>query len=578
VRARYETGQALAAYATIGPAQLTFQQLAMLARRDGNDALLGELIEAHARTDPKDRDVARYRALRKVIGGELEAARALLRDGLAAQPDRDQRMNLLDQFLFDLIDSGKVLDGYRAAPDPVVVFQVLASDLREEGRLEELRQLLDLHRREHADDLWIGVYAALLDLHDQHWDQAAQGLGAAWQKAPAEVRDRIRPDYALALYRASTALEAYHKVEPGSQVFAQLSGLLIADKRGPELLALVETERRSVGDSPHLRFLDGRAHFLLKREPDLAITLIKEAYRQQPDRHQRRQYVQVLVQEMFAAGMALQGYRTAPDKRIAFEALGRELVKARQLRPLDELLAEHALVHGNDPWLEFFRGERALQAGDLAQAEHRFRLALGSALPAQRWEFQIALWRAQVRCGHIDTAYQAAGGGARTFEALAGICQQERNAPELLTLIDAHGAAEPDDPSLPFWNIEVSWLSEDYGIVVELIAPRRAELANNPRFASKVDSQYVRSLVKLKRRDRAVREAAALVKANRPGSRLLLLYAHAAAGDVPGMLAAIAQAPRQSWLLRDTYADPDLGPLVRGDALRAFRERYPERK
>ena len=43
-------------------------------------------------------------------------------------------------------------------------------------------------------------------------------------------------------------------------------------------------------------------------------------------------------------------------------------------------------------------------------------------------------------------------------------------------------------------------------------------------------------------------------------------------------MAALSEPPPAAYFLRTCYQDPDLGPLLRGEAFREFREKYPEPK
>jgi hypothetical protein len=97
------------------------------------------------------------------------------------------------------------------------------------------------------------------------------------------------------------------------------------------------------------------------------------------------------------------------------------------------------------------------------------------------------------------------------------------------------------------------------------------------RFRWKSDALRVRCLVRLKRYKEAVAEAEAQWKARR-GDPLLLVLAHAAGGDVAGAVAA-AERLRPGQVSPETWsADEDLGPILRGEAFRPFREKFPERK
>ena len=61
---------------------------------------------------------------------------------------------------------------------------------------------------------------------------------------------------------------------------------------------------------------------------------------------------------------------------------------------------------------------------------------------------------------------------------------------------------------------------------------------------------------------------------------LLHAVVRAARGEVPGTAEALAAVPGVDGEAGRAalYADPDLGPLLRGDRLRAVRAKYPEPK
>src|SRR5262249_36040454 len=117
------------------------------------------------------------------------------------------------------------------------------------------------------------------------------------------------------------------------------------------------------------------------------------------------------------------------------------------------------------------------------------------------------------------------------------------------------------------------WLKQDFAGVLRALDERRNELP--PNFIWKYQDYRVRALVKLKRADEALREAEAVCK-KKTGSRVLLALAHAARGDVQGTIAAVSGDGRFSFLVETCYRDEDLGPMLRADAFRAFRDRFPE--
>jgi hypothetical protein len=87
----------------------------------------------------------------------------------------------------------------------------------------------------------------------------------------------------------------------------------------------------------------------------------------------------------------------------------------------------------------------------------------------------------------------------------------------------------------------------------------------------------VRCLIKLKRTAEAIKDAESLLKRRRDDGKLLVL-AHASAGDVKQTIAALEKLPTRSYLLSDCYQDQDLGPILRSDAFRELRVKFPEPK
>jgi hypothetical protein len=57
-----------------------------------------------------------------------------------------------------------------------------------------------------------------------------------------------------------------------------------------------------------------------------------------------------------------------------------------------------------------------------------------------------------------------------------------------------------------------------------------------------------------------------------------LILAHAANGDVGQAITAAEKAKSQGVTPAAWYNDQDLGPILRDDAFRVFRERFPEPK
>jgi uncharacterized protein HemY len=573
VLARYHTGQPLAACAEVAPKQETFAQLASLLLQDEDHPRLQALLEAHAKGAPDDVEVLRYRYRLKVRQGQVAEGVAGFKAALAKQKDEAQRKRTVEEFLSDMAAAGQALEGYRAAPDARQAFEALAGDLLDEDNLAGLRRLLEAHRARHPEDLGLLRYAGELHLKEEAWGKAAEALGQVWKKGPDELRNRYRWQYVYALYKTGKGPQAYREVGPRNETFSQLAHLLVGDRKGAELEELLAAHRAHAGPGPDLDHYEARAKLLLK-QPARAIPLLQQAYRKQTDVHQRRSYVIQFVDAMHEAGQGLEGYRAAPDKALAFETLARRLMQQKRDAELERLLQAHAASHPEDAWGQLYRGELHLLRGEVAQADRQFTAALAKAPRPNEWEFRNGLVRARVKAGAVAFTYQELGPGRRTFEQLAWVCLRDGNAGQLQALLGAHRRAEPDDPNVPAWELEVRWLNQDYEGALKLLNEHRGGLFAQPRFRGKRDNYLVRGLVKLRRTAEAVREAEALVKDQR-GDAVLLVLAHAARGDVERAAAALARARPEGTYRERCYQDEDLGPILRSEPFRAFRERHP---
>jgi tetratricopeptide (TPR) repeat protein len=576
VLARYHAGKALSAYREIGPRADTFRQLADLLFLDRKDDQLQALLDEHARAEPNDPDLLRYSFRLKVRRGKLDEAITLFRTALAKQADKDQRRRTVSEFLSDMAEAGKPLEGYRAPPDAREAFEIVAERLLRAGDRKGLRRLIDVHRGRDPDDPRLALYAGSLHLEEKDWAKAAAVLCAGWRKAPADLRERFRWKCVYAYYKAGRAPQAYKELGPRRETFTQLAHLLANDKKGKELEALVAAHRPHAGDDPDLLFHAARAKVLL-RQPAEAAALLRQAHKKQSQDYQRRWYVTQLAQDMAEAGRPLEAYSSSPDRPAAFEALARALLTGKKAKELESLLKLHGKRHSGDTLYLFYSGELALLRNDLPAADRHFRAALAKAGPPQQWMARNGLYRARVRAGKVVETYTEVGPGPETFEALASVCLAEKNADQLGALLAAHTKAKPDDPNLTGWELERRWLKKDYEGALKLLAEHSEGALAAPRWRWTHDDYRVRCLVRLKRTDEAVRAAEGQLRGGH-GNPVLVVLAHAARGGVKEALAAMDRVGRRGVYLGSCYRDPDLGPLLKTESFRPFRAKYPEPK
>ncbi len=574
VLCRYHIGETLAAYREIGPRSDTFRQLAGLAWRDEDSRLLQDLLDAHARNDPQSLDLLRYRYRLQVRQGQAAEGIALFQSALTRQLPGETRKEIVNEFLGDLVAAEKSLEAYRAAPEPEEAFRTVAEQLQEESRVEELRKLIEAHRAGHPADPRLALYEGEVHLADEAWDRAATVFATGLKNAPKDLHEPFRRKLVFARYKAGQWRRACDETGFSAATFTQLAGLMDRDKKAADLQGLCDAQQPHAADDPELFYYQALAK-VLTREPVTAGVLLQKAFRKQPEEMRRRVYVRRFVLEMETRGLLLEGYRAAPDKSAAFEALAQRLLTARKGEALADLLKEHEQLPEGHALCEFYRGEWELLRGAPEKAEPHFAAAFLKVSPQYELRFRNGLFRARIKTGKVVATYEQVEPRRKTFEELASLCVAEKDAVQLLALLDAHRKADPDDAILPVWEMELKWLRRDFEGTLRLLAEHRDGVLDEPRFRWKADAYRVRCLVKLKRPAEAVGEAKALAN---EGSRnpLLLALAYAAAGDVNETIAVLERPKASPAVIRNCYQDEDLGPILRGEPFRAFRQRFPE--
>src|SRR5262245_18102391 len=163
-----------------------------------------------------------------------------------------------------------------------------------------------------------------------------------------------------------------------------------------------------------------------------------------------------------------------------------------------------------------------------------------------------------------------------TFDQLADLFVNEQQAGQLEGFSPLTAQQDSRDDDLVFRDAEVHFLRKRYDKVVEQLRGRRDRLLSRWRLRERVQDRLVRALVRLSRGNEAVKEVRA--EAQRTVAPILVALAHASVGDATRTMGALEECFRAEWEPDDFYKDPDLAPLLRGDRLRAVRDKYPHPK
>lgn len=575
ISARFYTGHALEAYAQFAASEETFSHLANLALSEDQLDVLEKLIALHAKKNLQSVALLRYQCRLKARQNKPAEAVAAFKPALDQLMD-DAREDLIFDFLDDMADAGHTLQAYQAAPDKSLAFQTLGNRLLSKGRDDELRRLIEAHRPPRRPyDPWLLFFEGELRARQKSWDDALPFFRQALTEAAKEQRPQFRYRYLQALYQAGKdPLQAYRDLEDDARqaAFMQLSHLLAQDKKGAELQALVEAHRPHAKEAADLLSFEARAR-ILQNQPAEAVPLMQKAYELAKEQFRRRGIVTQFATDMAEAGHARLAYLAAPDAALAFETLANRLVYKKNAPELDQLVQAHAKDHADDPLLPFFRAELALLQDKPKAAEELFAAGLADAKPMDENRFRYGLFRARVQLGRTADTYREFGD--QYFDMLANLCTSQKKAAELEALVAARRQAQPDDGSLPSWDLDVRWLKQDYPGVLKLIAEHRQGLFGLPRFRWKAENYQVRCLVRLKRFPEAIQEAERITR-HHQGNGLLLVLAHTASGDLKQATAALERSGSSPWLIRSCYDDEDLGPIIQTDPFKDFRAKYPK--
>lgn len=92
----------------------------------------------------------------------------------------------------------------------------------------------------------------------------------------------------------------------------------------------------------------------------------------------------------------------------------------------------------------------------------------------------------------------------------------------------------------------------------------------------KYEDRLIGSLARLGKIDEARKELASM-KNNHLTNRLLEAVVAARSGDIKATAQALERLKQAYYSMRTIYNDPDLGPLLRSDAFKKLRKKYPEK-
>src|SRR5712692_3695332 len=110
--------------------------------------------------DPEYGPPEYYLALSKARARQPEEALRLFKSAWARQLDAEKRKHYADGFLRAMAAIGKLEDAYAAIPNPREAFRILAAETMKRYQRDQLKQLITVHAKKHADDPLLPWYQA----------------------------------------------------------------------------------------------------------------------------------------------------------------------------------------------------------------------------------------------------------------------------------------------------------------------------------------------------------------------------------------------------------------------------------
>ncbi len=554
------------------PAQFAVGADALLAAED--DAALAVLVAQFQKQFPNEAAGDYYRGellfRKKDYAGAGkafgEAASRLRNDAQRARVNR----RLLDAWLV----AGKPLEGYKAASDPGAAFEYLGDQLLAKKDEANLTELAQLHLEKVPTDPRGYYYRGQAHMLARRYTDAEKSFADGATRAGSdELREVFRSERVNARFKAGNGLSAYEEIKPQRATFDQLARLFLDAKQGDQLRALVAAHRKNVPDAPELDLWEAEAG-VLKKDYPAAAKLFKAAADRSKDEDEKLVLSDRVLECWALAGNPVEGYRQSANADHAFGFLGDKLLEKKDGKSLAQLVEARRLKDPNDVRLFYYGGQAMLLEGKPADAEKLFIDGSKKADSEQASElFRQARIQALYKMGQGLKAYKEIIPPRQTFDILAHLYTDDKDADGLQNLTAAHFKADSEDPALGLWAAEVRWIRQDYKAAVDVLNSKRDAILKDEANRDRFEDRLIRSLARQKRMDEAMK--AARQASARDGDPWYELVVHAASADVPKAKDLMEVCSARGYSPKDFHGDPDIGPALRSPAFADLLKQYP---
>ncbi len=414
--------------------------------------LLEPLVVSMTGSDPEYVSVFYYTALLKAHVGHADLAVVLFKAALRRQADAVKRQEYVTGFLKIMAARGKCVEAYAAVPNAREAFRELAPQALRNYQREGLRQLVAAHAKTNADDPLLPWYQADQYAWDGRYALADKTFTAALAHPPDDdTLALFRRNRVIARYYTGHTLDAYREIGPREETFQQLANLAFNDRHDEQLQALLDAHARNEPDSFDLLRFRMRLK-IQQNKVDEAIAWFKSGLAKWPPDNQRPTLVDDFLIGLAGVGKPVEGYRAAPDAKVAFETLAEYLLGDAKYDDLQRLLDVHRAGHADDPMLAYYQGEIHIQNKAWDQAAQVLAEGRKKAPNDLHDMFHWPLVYARYKAGRGLQAYAEIEPRAQTFTILANQLLADKDAAGLEKLIAAHRPHAADDPDLFYYE------------------------------------------------------------------------------------------------------------------------------
>lgn len=434
------------------------------------------------------------------------------------------------------------------APESALRRHADALVLQQRQKYDEAAAIyLDLYRQEEAEDersRWLYRFFDCRLSQERFYDLYAESPDP--EEAFIYLTDIYdEGDYDLPREEFARILAAHHKQHPGAPWLAYYeAGMLIDEEKLDE-----------------------------------AIRVVKEALKTAEDEFEQELLRERLADAMTEAGNALEAYGAIEPRDEAFRQIAQNLQTQQDAEMLRKLAALRRKDAPQDPWLGFYLGVASRIDEDYAEAERLLAIAAEQAGEEETLVYRCTSERIDIAMaqGGVVELYERLSDPESQFEAVARRLLSDDRLDELSKLLDSQRRRHPDLASLAYYDAQLGWRRRDYAGVVRRCADslERGGSFEDTWQTRQTAETLVRCLLRLGDIDRAGRIARRLD--DEYGVMLPWLLVAAKTQDVETVEAAIEEyaAATSGHAMRSLYFDEEVGDVLRGEAYRDVRRRFP---